>query len=146
RDYTKKEVGTFIAEALAEWSGADAVLYNGGGIRGGLKAGPVTAEDIFLSEPFGNRLVVGEISGERLALIGEIKSRRQHDFFRGPAFIDPAKTYLLATSDFLAQGGSAYGLALKDKAGGSGKLVWDILTDYLLKNVLKQDLPPAASY
>lgn len=75
--------------------------------RAGLKAGPVTKEDIFL--------------------------------------IEPRDRYSLATRDFLAKGGSVYGLAFEKTAFSSGRLVREFLTEYLLKHVLEQK-PHAASF
>lgn len=62
-------LGNLVADALlwkARAAGAQIALWNGGGIRASLPAGPVTFGDCMAILPFGNYLVVLELTGEQI--------------------------------------------------------------------------------
>lgn len=62
-------LGNLIADALlwkAQIAGAQVAIQNGGGIRASLPAGPVTFGDCMQILPFGNYLVVLELTGEQI--------------------------------------------------------------------------------
>ncbi|MBC7222222.1 5'-nucleotidase C-terminal domain-containing protein [Candidatus Bipolaricaulota bacterium] len=62
-------LGNLIADALlwkARVAGAQIAIQNGGGIRASLPAGPVTFGDCMSILPFGNYLVVLELTGEQI--------------------------------------------------------------------------------
>ncbi|MCS7217204.1 MAG: 5'-nucleotidase C-terminal domain-containing protein [Candidatus Bipolaricaulota bacterium] len=62
-------LGNLVADALlwkAKVAGAQIALWNGGGIRASLPAGPVTFGDCMAILPFGNYLVVLELTGEQI--------------------------------------------------------------------------------
>lgn len=55
-----------LAKAKAFDSNVIAAVQNGGGIRAGIDAGPVTTGEVLTTLPFGNTLAVMELSGEEL--------------------------------------------------------------------------------
>ncbi|MCL2618704.1 MAG: 5'-nucleotidase C-terminal domain-containing protein [Defluviitaleaceae bacterium] len=55
-------IGNLVADAMLYFSGADIAVANGGGIRDILPAGDVTQGDIVSVLPFGNNLVVLEVT------------------------------------------------------------------------------------
>ncbi len=62
-------LGNLIADALlwkARVAGAQIAIQNGGGIRASLPAGPVTFGDCLSILPFGNYLVVLELTGDQI--------------------------------------------------------------------------------
>jgi 5'-nucleotidase len=62
-------LGNLVADAMlwkAKVAGAQIALWNGGGIRASLPAGPVTFGDCMAILPFGNYLVVLELTGEQI--------------------------------------------------------------------------------
>jgi 2',3'-cyclic-nucleotide 2'-phosphodiesterase (5'-nucleotidase family) len=123
--------GNLLCDALVWAADADVAFTNYGGLRSDLEAGPLTYEDLFRFEPFGNRITVFNISGHELhALIEDRVSgnsrgmivaglevtidRRKPNRERatihtiqGKPF-DPDATYKLAVSDYLAEGNSGY--------------------------------------
>ena len=133
-------IANLITDAMRAATGADIALYNGGGIRGGkvYPAGTVlTRRDIRTEMPFGDKTVVLEVSGAVLleALehgVSEVDEgagrfahvsgmayrfdaskpagRRIAGVSVGDAPLDPARTYRLATNDFLAGGGDGYAM------------------------------------
>ena len=146
--------GNLLADAMREATGADIALSNGGGIRGDTVYPPgtrLTRKMVLTELPFGNKTVVLRLTGAqvRQALENGV-SRAAHPSGRFPqvsglafsfdgrkppgervtgvtvagAPLDNAKTYTLATNDFLARGGDDYRVfkaaeVLVDSASGS---------------------------
>lgn len=114
----------------------DIGVMNAGGVRADLPAGPVTFQQVFQVQPFGNSVGYGEITGAnfikaleqqwkpgearpRLAMgvsnnvqviydpTAEFRSRIRSVTIDGKP-IDPAATYTIAMSTFLAVGGDGF--------------------------------------
>ncbi|WP_255298533.1 bifunctional metallophosphatase/5'-nucleotidase [Brevibacillus dissolubilis] len=137
---------------------ADIAITNGGGIRTQLKAGDLTKKDLYSLLPFPNTLVVLEATG---AEIKEALESGVSDVENGagrfpqvsglsfsydpkkPAGerlielkvagqpIDPAKTYKVATNDFIAAGGDGY-TTLKKPAFNTGITLYSMMEEALL--------------
>jgi 5'-nucleotidase/UDP-sugar diphosphatase len=131
-------IGALIADAMRWSAQTEVAMTNGGGIRGGRVYPPgatLTRRDILAELPFGNRLVTLDIGGAALkAAIENGLSRLPNPSGRfpqvsglaieadvsrppgsrvlsvkvGDAPLDPARTYTLATNDFMARGGDDY--------------------------------------
>lgn len=132
--------GDFVADGLRAALGADAALTNGGGLRGN-RLYPVgtalTRADILREMPFGNTVMLLEVSGADLlatlehgvskapALSGRFPQvsglsfafdpkapvgRRVVDASLGGQPVDPARRYRIATTDYLADGGDGYSM------------------------------------
>ena len=131
-------MGNLIADAMREAVSADVGFTNGGGIRADKEypAGTkLTRGDILAELPFGNRTVKLEVTGQQIwdALengFSQVESTAgrfpqvsnlmvQVDLKRpagarvvsvtvGGAPLDLAKTYTLATNDYMAGGGDGY--------------------------------------
>ena len=146
--------GNLLADAMREATGSDIALSNGGGIRGDTVYPPgtkLTRKMVLTELPFGNKTVVLRLTGAQVreALQNGV-SRAAHPSGRfpqvsglafsfdgrrppgervtritvGDAPLEDAKTYTLATNDFLARGGDDYrvfraGEVLVDSASGS---------------------------
>ncbi|GMG95426.1 5'-nucleotidase C-terminal domain-containing protein [Tepidimicrobium xylanilyticum] len=131
----ESNLGNLATDAMLDITGADVALTNGGGIRASIPAGQISKGNILEVFPFGNYIVVLELTGE------DIIKALEHgvDTYPEPAGkfphvagmtykIDPSKeagsrivellidgkpvelnkTYTLATNDFLAVGGDGY--------------------------------------
>lgn len=62
-----EELGCMITDALCEMSGADFAFQNTGGIRvTHLKKGPITVKDVYSIDPFGNDVVVYQMTGAQV--------------------------------------------------------------------------------
>ena len=127
----------------------DVSHLNFGGVRNGLPKGNVTTGDIFEVMPFDNQLIVMTMTGEMLmqflnhfagdeALLVSGISVKLHDnkvqsvtFANGRA-LQPADTYTVALSDYIANGGSGAGFlksAVK-RQNLDNYLIRDALIDY----------------
>ncbi len=129
RSFSPSPLGTFVAYVMAHAVGADAGLINGGGIRDGLKAGPITNKDIYGVLPFQNLIMKVSVKGADL----ESVLRHSKDLPKrsggklqtygiqyktsgnellitqvGKKSFNPDEYYSIAISDFLYSGGDGY--------------------------------------
>ncbi|HAF71425.1 MAG: Ser/Thr protein phosphatase/nucleotidase, putative [Acetothermia bacterium 64_32] len=109
-------LGNLVADALlwkAQPAGAQVALWNGGGIRASVPAGPVTLGDCMNILPFGNYLVVLEVKGEQVlaalengvSMVEELKGRFPH--VAGLRFVwDPARPagFRIVSAEVLLEG------------------------------------------
>lgn len=139
-------MGNLVADALKSSVGADVAITNGGGLRADkqYEAGQkLTRRNILAEMPFGNTTVLLEVTGEQIkaALENGVSQVRE----LGGRFpqvsgiaaevnmkepvgarvvsvkingqpLDPAKTYKLATNDFMARGGDGYRMFTQAKS------------------------------
>ncbi len=59
-------LGDFCADAYRAVAGADIAFVNGGGIRADIEEGDVTFGDIVAVHPYGNELVLAEVTGQQI--------------------------------------------------------------------------------
>ena len=133
-------------------------MSNYGGIRAEIKAGPITPRNIFKVLPFGNSLVVMQMKGSLLKQIVEQKLAASN---RGMAIgggkitynksnpveiitsflingqpLDLDKVYRVATTDYLAEGNSGFGLLadVEDRnIARTGIILRSAVTEYVQK-------------
>lgn len=64
----KEELGGLMCDALVDVYGADFAFQNSGGVRlGQLKKGPITMNDVYSLDPFGNTVVIYDMSYDQVA-------------------------------------------------------------------------------
>jgi 2',3'-cyclic-nucleotide 2'-phosphodiesterase (5'-nucleotidase family) len=138
-------IGNLIADAMREATDAAVAITNGGGIRGDREypAGTrLTRKDILTELPFGNKTVKLELGGDDLlaaienglsqvetgagrfpqvsgmtltADLDKPVGERVVEVLVGGALLDPAKTYIVATNDFMARGGDGYDMLARGR-------------------------------
>ena len=138
-------IGNLISDALRDATGADIAITNGGGIRGNrtYDAGSELArKDVLKELPFGNTTLVIELTGAELKEALEngvsqvedkagrfpqvsglklvydpkaIAGQRVRTVTVGGAPLDAARTYRVATNDYMARGGDGYAAFTKGK-------------------------------
>ena len=131
-------LGNLIAEAMRQGVGAEIGFANGGGIRGDrtyAEGTELTRKDILTELPFGNTVVLMELTGADLRAALENGVSRVEDgagrfpqiagltFVYDPGApagsrvaevevggvpLDPARAYTVATNDYMAGGGDGY--------------------------------------
>ena len=150
-------LGILVAEAIrAAVPGADLGLTNAGGVRADLPGGSLKFGQLFEVLPFDNRVVAIKLTGKQVAAFLTAPLQAGHgfpqlagcklDFDRAHpdaakvtladgAAIDPEKTYVLATNDFLANGGDGTKTVMdgvgKQNVTETGKLVRDAFLVFL---------------
>jgi 2',3'-cyclic-nucleotide 2'-phosphodiesterase (5'-nucleotidase family) len=145
--------GNFVADLSRRITLTDVALFNGGAFRASIPAGPVTLEAIYEAFPFRNELVVGELTGAQLRAVlarsaaldpaqnpgGFLQVSGVRYLIRDGALaaatvdgaeIDPARTYQVVTSDFLAAGGDGY---QEFKAMGNPVMTGRLLADVVVE-------------
>lgn len=157
-------MGDLIADAIREAVKAEAALTNGGGIRGDrlYEAGTtLTRKDILRELPFGNVVVLLEVSGADLLAalengVSQVEDRAGrfpqvsgihfvYDPRKPPGNrvveatingkpIDPKISYRIATSDYLYKGGDGYASLTRAKAlidPSGGTLMANVVMNYI---------------
>lgn len=155
-------IGNLITDAMRDFAKADVALMNGGGIRGDkqYEAGQaLTKRDVLTELPFGNKLMVlevtgtdlkaalenavwfgekaegrfGQISGARiLARRDGVPGSRITSIEIGGAALDPAKLYKIAVNDFVASGKDGYAALARGRVlldANEGPLVATVVMD-----------------
>lgn len=100
------ELRTLVATALRDEAKADAALVNKRGVRAGLPKGPITRETVYSMIPFENAVLTVKVKGE---LLLKLKSHPEAVLVLPKGKVDPAKDYLLATTEYLYFGGDDLG-------------------------------------
>ena len=148
-------LGNWISDAMREATGADIALQNPGGIRTDLDAGPVTVGDIYEIMPFDNRIATVRLTGEQVKEVLETgvspttciqvsgitfafdpampRGERVRDLKTAAGEpLDPARTYVVAANDFMAQGGDGFSTFARGK---------DLtVTGILVREAMEKDL------
>jgi len=101
------QLGSLVMDVVRNVSGADVAFSTSSSFRQAIDAGPITMEELRGALPYDNEIVVYEMTGERLKqLLAFAETRRETDFFlqtSGVHAFDDAKTYRVATTDYLAR-------------------------------------------
>ena len=141
-------LGNLIADgmlAAAEKAGAKVALMNNGGIRANIDQGPITFNEVIETSPFGNTLVVMDVTGTELLAAFELGGARWGEDGRGVGIhvskwtkikydvskpvgqrvvsatingekVEPGTVYRIVTNNFMAGGGDGF-VSLRDAKG-----------------------------
>jgi len=159
---SETNLGDMITEAMLAKTGAEGVITNGGGIRASIKEGTITRGDIISVLPFGNYVIVKEITGQDLkdAIENGIQSypdargafphvagftfkfdptkeigNKVYDVtFTNGEKLDLNKTYKIATNDFMAVGGDKYESLKGKRTVNEYESIEEILGEYIKNN------------
>ncbi len=82
KDDEESNIGNFLADAMKSYAKTDVAFTNSGGIRKNLGVGPITVRDIWEITPFSDRLVVIELTGEKLLNVLEKNCRKGIDLLQ----------------------------------------------------------------
>jgi 2',3'-cyclic-nucleotide 2'-phosphodiesterase (5'-nucleotidase family) len=156
REYNDiSNMGVLVTDAIKEYTQADVVFQNAGGLRVDIPAGKVKVEQIYSLLPFGNTVVTTEMTGQQIIDILEQsftldKGMMQLSGLR--VIYDPnkakynrvisvqladgtplqlAKKYKVATNNFLAVGGDKFNTFKEVEFTNSYKEIKEIVIEYL---------------
>lgn len=149
-------LGNLVADATrAAVQNPEIGLSNGGGLRAPLPAGSLRYGDVFAVLPFDNQLAIMQVNGEELLRMMELgisgkqgallwsglhfraQGCKVLEAFVGNEALSPVRMYNVATSDYLALGGSGINsIGIPDSRVN---VFWD--RPYILRDVVAQILP-----
>lgn len=130
------EMTYWLATALKEQFKADVGLVNRKGVRLGLKPGPITKASLYDIIPFENEIVTVALTGEQLvSALGNVEARVAGVRSKDDGFVDdkgapvdPKKTYVVATPDYLYLGGDGFTLHKLAPTPTATKTSWQAAT------------------
>ncbi|MDY4520378.1 MAG: 5'-nucleotidase C-terminal domain-containing protein [Bacteroidales bacterium] len=124
-------------------------LMNVGGLRDALPEGPITLGNVYKVSPFDNKIVILELDSAQMeetlqhlaerggeALAGaslQISGGEAHDILVAGEQLSGKKTYILATVDYLAQGGDSFFSLTRTKSYNLDIVYHDALADYFMQ-------------
>lgn len=127
-------LANLVTDAMRAKTGAEIAFITGGGIRADIAPGKITYRDILTVQPFGNTLVVMDLTGEQLMAVLNFAATlkagsggflqvaglkwtnnkgKAENVLVSEAPLDLKKTYKVVTNNFTAAGGDGYAM-LKD--------------------------------
>ncbi len=152
----ESNTGDAITDAVRAATGAEIAFHNSGGIRADIPAGKVNMEQIYTVLPFDNVVLAMDLKGEDILVLLEKSAgltmgmlqvsgitfrcdltkpagTRVSKVTIGKAPLDRARTYRVATNDFLSAGGDNFTEFQKGTNVVFGGTLRDVFVDYLQK-------------
>jgi len=147
-------LANLVTDAMRAKTGAEIALQNGGGIRADIAPGPITYKDVLTIQPFGNTLVVVDMTGQQImdALAYAATVEPGNGAFlqvsglkwtnnKGVAEnvtvsdkpLDLQKTYKVVTNNFMAAGGDGYKMLKDLPQVNTGFVDADAVKEYIKK-------------
>lgn len=155
-------LGNLVADAILEKSEADIAITSGGSVRSSIGAGDITVGNIISVLPFGNYVVVKELTGKQVWDMFENGfSKYPETDGRFPQFsgavvtfdpkkpagkriekitlkdgtsLDLNKTYKVASDDYIAVGGDEYNMFINAKTVANYPALSEIVIENIKKN------------
>ncbi len=149
-------LGNLITDGMRAKTSAEIAFQNGGGIRATIAPGPITYRDILTVQPFGNTLVLLDMTGEQVmdvlnyaatiepgnggflhvaGLKWTINRTKEpvvaENVMVGDAPIDLQRTYKVVTNNFMASGGDGYKMLKDIPAVDTGFVDADATKEYI---------------
>jgi 5'-nucleotidase / UDP-sugar diphosphatase len=131
--HDSKELTAWVAGAIQQQLGTDAVVLNRKGFREGLAAGKVTKGSVYSVLPFDNSLMILQLKGADLAaqlqnpeavFVGVTAAGKGKFKDAKGKPLDPAKAYKVATVEYLYFGGDGFTFENLDSNPGETGMSW----------------------
>jgi len=158
RDYrAESSLGSFVADVMRERANADIAIENAGGLRWDIPAGEINKGHVLDALPFLNYLWTYDLAGAQIREVLEHSFslihgmaqvsglRAVYDMKRpvgsrlielkiGGKAVEEQKTYRVAVTNFIAEGGDEYYTFMKLHPINKGLLLSDIVMDYFRRH------------
>jgi len=152
--FRETNLANLVTDSMRAKTRADIAFQNAGGIRAGIAPGLITYRDILKVQPFGNTLVLMDMTGRQImdVLTYAATVRPGHGGFLhvsgmrwtnnrgraenvtvGDAPLDLAKTYRVVTNKFMASGGDGYAMLKRVPQLDTGFVDADCLREYVAR-------------
>jgi 5'-nucleotidase / UDP-sugar diphosphatase len=158
RDYrAESTLGSFVADVMRERAKADIAIENAGGLRWDIPAGEINKGHVLDALPFLNYLSVYVLTGVQIREVLEHsfslihgmaqvsglravydtrrpEGKRLVDLQIGGHPVEDQKTYRVAVTSFIAEGGDEYYTFMKLPVLEKGPLLSDLVMDHFRNN------------
>jgi len=152
--FKETNLANLITDSMCAKTGAEIALQNAGGIRADIAPGTITYRDILKAQPFGNTLVLMNMTGKQIMEVLSYaagvrpghgaflhvsgmkwtnKRGTAEDVMIGDAPIDLGKAYRVVTNSFMASGGDGYAMLKGVPQLDTGFVDADSLREYIEK-------------
>jgi 2',3'-cyclic-nucleotide 2'-phosphodiesterase (5'-nucleotidase family) len=124
--FSQAETKELMERAMNDRFPSDFAFTNVNGVRDTLPEGQLLARDIWNAMPFDNHVVIAEVQGDQLM---KLEGPTGTEKVAGTAKLDPARTYRLVTTDFMATTWADRGYKLR--VTDQGVLLRDVFIDWI---------------
>ena len=141
-------IGDLLADSFRVFTAADIAVFNQGGIRADIPAGPITMGKVIEVIPFSNQVMTTDLTGQQVqALFHQIASRGGGDAISGARFriaagkaqdilidgkpLDLHRLYRVVANEFMMAGGDQFDVLKEGKDVRSYGLDRQALVEYL---------------
>lgn len=148
RQEGESAIGNLLADSFRIFTAADLAIFNRGGIRADVPAGPITVGKIFEVIPFSNQVMTTELTGRQLqVLFDQLAARGGGDAISGAQFriregrarnilvggqpLERERVYRVAANEFMMAGGDQFEMLKQGKNTRSYGLDRQALIEYL---------------
>jgi len=121
----ESNIGSWQADAMRAHAKTDIAFQNSGGIRKDLDAGPVRMRDLWEISPFGNELVVFEVTGAQLLSMMAFQGLKEREFcqvsglrYKYDRNKAPAEALALTVGGAAVDFGRKYSIVTNNYVGG----------------------------
>lgn len=153
----ESDLGNLLADAYRQETGSDIALMNSSGIRANLKEGVIRWGDLYSVVPFSSKIVQLRFTGKQVQALLEQQFTNKHNIMfqvagltyrwdnarslgekvvairiNGQA-LEQDRFYTLATTDFMASGGSGFTVMKEGRFLKEGGIDIDLLSHFLEK-------------
>jgi 5'-nucleotidase/UDP-sugar diphosphatase len=147
-------LANLVTDSMRAKCGAQIAFQNAGGIRAGIAPGTITYRDILEVQPFGNTLVIMNMTGTQImevlhyaatvrpghgaflqvsGLKWTNKKGKAENVMVGDSPLIPEKKYKVVTNSFMAAGGDGYAMLKEIRQVDTGFVDADALREYIEK-------------
>jgi 5'-nucleotidase len=148
RQEGESTIGNLLADSFRVFTRADLAVFNRGGIRADVPAGPITVGKVFEVIPFSNQVMTTELTGRQLQVLFDqlaargggdaisgaqfrIRGGRAKDILIGGKSLERERVYRVAANDFMMAGGDQFEMLKQGKNTRSYGLDRQALIEYL---------------
>jgi len=145
-------LGYLLSEIIRQKAGADFAMFNGGALRSSLAKGNIKYRDILEIMPFANNITLFKLTAADIKELLDyalsipagqggkphfsgikikIAPDNKKEIYIQGVLLDNNKSYLFATSNYLADGGDGYSMLKNKIATETGIQVLDTVIDYI---------------
>jgi 5'-nucleotidase / UDP-sugar diphosphatase len=150
--YEETNLGDFVTDIMRDFTSAQVALVNSGSFRSSVDKGPVTVESVFRMMPYANEILTVQLTGKDLmdmltrSVMGtrededggfldvsgvrfKVDGKTPMDVTIAGRPLEMKKTYKVAVTDYMAEGGDGYKMLTGKPAIKTGLPLRELIVD-----------------